>query len=92
MPDPKELKVNDRVRFVSLPEEWDDPQYQVFACSVRFMQRLIKRGRASRVKKIDRYGTPWIAARFRQGKVIHYHSWGITEETGWVKVQSRKQK
>ena len=32
MPDPKSLRVGDRVRFVSLPEEWDDPGYVVRPC------------------------------------------------------------
>lgn len=89
MPDPKKLKVNDRVRFVSLPQEWDDPKFTIHASSVRFMKQLIKRKYSSRIHEIDKNSFPWIEARIRRGDVIEYHSWCISEETGWVKVKKR---
>ncbi|QDT40914.1 hypothetical protein Pan241w_09730 [Gimesia alba] len=92
MPDPKQLKVNDRVRFVSLPEEWDNPKFTVHASCVRFMKQLIQRKYSSQIHELDENGFPLIEARIRTGKVIVYHGWCIFEETGWVKVQPRKKK
>jgi hypothetical protein len=89
MPDPMTLKVGDRVRFISLPQEWDDPKYQVQPCSVRFMKELVARTWPSRVFRIDDVGTPWIRARFTTGPVKGYHEWGIMEHTGWRKVTVR---
>lgn len=40
MSDPKKLKVGDRVQFVSLPEEWQDPRYTVLPDSVQFMKTM----------------------------------------------------
>lgn len=89
MPDPKRLKVGDRVRFVCLPDEWDDPLQTVPPESVEFMKAMIARNGASRVCEVDEYGTPWICARIRRGGKVEHHSWGILEKTGWRKVQPR---
>ena len=35
---PMKLQVGDRVRFVDLPEEWQDPQYTVLPESIEFME------------------------------------------------------
>jgi hypothetical protein len=43
MPDPKSLKVGDRVRFVSIPTEWSAPGYVVPREDMTFMKRMIKR-------------------------------------------------
>lgn len=89
MPDPKSLKVDDRVRFIALPDEWERPGYQLPKESLAFMKAMIKRTWSSRVYMIDEYGTPWIEARMRQrGRYVH-HSWGILESTGWRKVVRR---
>ena len=90
MPDPRTLAVGDRVRFVSLPEEWERPGYYVHPESVEFMKTLIARKRSSRVCRIDEHGIPWIDARTRDedGK-IGWHSWSIFESTGWVRAQRR---
>lgn len=89
MPDPKKLKVGDRVRFVSLPEEWRDPQYTVLPESVEFMEVMIARSWPSRVFEIDEFGTPWIAARIRKHGQYEHHAWGIFEETGWRTVKAK---
>jgi hypothetical protein len=34
MPVPKKLKVGDRVRFVSLPREWNDPKFTIVPESI----------------------------------------------------------
>jgi hypothetical protein len=89
MPDPKRLKVGDRVRFVSLPDEWQDPKYFVHKESVDFMNVMISRSWPSRVYEIDEYGTPWIEARIRRKGRVEYHTWGIFERTGWRLVCAR---
>lgn len=88
MPDPKQLNVGDRVKFVSMPEEWQAPGYCVHSESVEFMQVMISRRWPSRVYEIDEYGTPWIAARIRKDEHIEHHTWGIFEKTGWRLITS----
>ena len=89
MQDPQELRVGDRVRFIALPEEWSRPGYTVHRSSISFMKMLIRRQFPSRVYQIDKYGTPWIAARIRRKGRIEYHTWGILEATGWRLVRRR---
>lgn len=90
MPDPRLLRVNDRVRFVGLPEEWAEPGHRVHDESLELMNALIARGRPARVGRIGDDGFPWIDVRIRRrdGTVAH-HSWGIYETTGWVRVRRR---
>ena len=90
MPDPRELRVGDRVRFVGLPDEWSEPGYQVHDESVALIRTLIERGRSSRVCKITEDGYPWIEVRVRcQDGALEHHSWGIYDSTGWVRVVPR---
>ena len=89
MPDPKQLKVGDRVRFVSLPDEWRDPQSTVLPESVEFMESMISRTWPSRVYEIDEFGTPWIAARIWKNGRLEHHTWGIFEQSGWRIVRRR---
>lgn len=90
MPDPKGLKIGDRVRFVDLPEEWKRPGVGVPTSSATFLKILIARGRPCRIARVDEDGFPWIEARTRRrdGRVIH-HSWCIFESSGWRKVERR---
>jgi len=89
MPDPMKLKLGDRIRFVSLPDEWNDPHYFVHQECIEFMKAMISRSWPSRIYEIDEYGTPWIAARIRKGGRIEHHIWAIFEETGWRFVRRR---
>ena len=87
MPSPRRLKVGDRVRFVSLPEEWEQPGYRVHASSIRLMNVLIRRGRPCRVARVE-HGGPWIDARLRgRNGRVERHSWMIREKTGWRQVE-----
>ena len=90
MPEPQSLKVGDRVRFVSLPEEWKQAGYSTPKMSVTFMKRMLKRATPVRVKMIDKFGTPWIEAVTIERGRRNYHFWAITENTGWRKVMPRK--
>jgi hypothetical protein len=90
MPDPKKLKINDRIRFIDYPDEWNIPKYTVSRESKRFMKQMLRRKFSSRICKIDEYGHPWIAARFKVKGKIEHHSWRIVENTGWRKINRRK--
>jgi hypothetical protein len=89
VPDPKRLKVGDRVRFIALPDEWARPDFWVHRESVAFMKAMVRRTWPSRIVKIDEFGYPWITARMRVRGRIHFHSWLITESTGWRPVRRR---
>jgi hypothetical protein len=86
MPDPTQLKIGDRIRFISLPDEWSDPQRSLHRDSLVFMKRMIKRRYSSRVFKIDHCGYPWIKAKLRERSTVVHHYWCISESTGWRKV------
>jgi hypothetical protein len=92
MPSPRRLRVGDRVRFVSLPEEWNAPGYTIHKSSVEFMKRMIRRGRSCRIAFIEG-GGPWIVARLRckDGR-REYHQWRIIEKTGWRLVEKRRRR
>ena len=89
MPDPKTLKVGDKVRFISVPKEWSDPKITVHRDDVKFMKAIIARGRPSRIYEVDEYGTPWVAMRLQGLSGLEHHTWGIMEKTGWRKVVPR---
>ena len=89
MPDPHSLKVGDRIRFVSIPEEWNEPGREPTRESMRFMKHMLKRKSLSRVYEIDEYGQPWISARLRINGKVEHHRWAIMESTGWRKVRKR---
>lgn len=89
MPDPRTLKVGDKIRFISIPDEWSLPKYKVPRESKRFMNHMLMRRLSSRVYEIDEYGHPWIAARLKIKGKIEHHSWAIKESTGWRKVKKR---
>jgi hypothetical protein len=85
----RRLRVGDQVRFVRMPRGVDAPGYRFPRCTRRLYERLIERGRPSRVFKIDAWGLPWIRCRFRHkdGK-WEYHILAINDDS-WVLVQSR---
>lgn len=84
------LKVDDRIRLVHLPPEWDRPGYHLPSGTRRLVRRLITCGRSLRVSEVDEWGAPWVECRFRRpGGGWEYHSLAITEG-GWVRVQSRR--
>ena len=89
MPDPKKLKVGDRVRFVCLPEEWNDPDRSLPRDSCRFMKQMIRRRFSSQIAWKDDDGFPWLVAKIRERGGYKEHWWGILESTGWRKVRRR---
>ena len=89
MPDPRKLKVGDHVRFVAIPDEWQVRDRCIPRDSIAFMKRMIRRRHPSRVARKSDEGYPWIDAQIVQRGKRHYHSWLITEATGWRLVQTR---
>ena len=89
MPDPKKLKIGDKVKFVALPDEWNAPGYFVHDETVAFMKAMIARTWPSQVCRIDEDGYAWIQARMRHGDGIAHHEWGIFAKTGWRLVRQR---
>jgi hypothetical protein len=88
VPDPRKLKVGDRVRFVAMADEWSQPNYKLPRADREFMKAMIKRQFPSRIDHIDEFGFPWIIARLKGGRDLHM--WGIMESTGWRRVKKRK--
>lgn len=91
MPDPRRLRVGDRLVYVALPAHWARPDVGVPASSRRFLRAIVARGRSVRVHRKDDDGYPWFRARLRRpdGGVEH-HEWGVFETTGWRRVAPRK--
>lgn len=87
MPNPRKLKVGDRVRFFAMPDEWSHPQFTLSAYDRDFMKAMIKRQFPSRIYWVDDFGYPWIKARIKQRNKYVWHSWGISETTGWRQVK-----
>jgi hypothetical protein len=89
MPDPRRLKVGDQVRFVAIPDEWLRRNRALHRDSLAFMKNMISRKSPSRIWRIDDSGYPWIRARMMYRGKPHYHSWLITESSGWRLVRRR---
>jgi hypothetical protein len=91
MPDPRRLRVGDRIVYVALPDEWRRPEIRVHAASRRFLRTIVARGRPVRIARVDDDGRPWFRARMRRkdGRLEH-HEWCVVETTGWRRVAPRK--
>ncbi len=85
MPNPKLLKIGQRVVFYQQPKEWAIPGYTLHEESRLFMQLLIKRKRRCTINNIDEFGVPWCEITLRVSGKAETHSWGIFEKSGWRK-------
>jgi hypothetical protein len=86
-----ELKVGDRIRITGVPGV-GIPGYYIHRDTVRAYKKLIARGRSVRIFKIDKYGSPWYAFRFRlkSGK-WEYHWLAVYDtDTNWIVVKRRQ--
>src|SRR5262245_44582571 len=84
------LRIGDRIRLVSMPLEWDRPDYRVPPCTRRLMRRLIARKRALRICEVDDWGAPWVHCRIRRPDNRWAHHWLTITQGGWVRVRHRK--
>lgn len=91
MPDPRSLRVGDRIRFVAFPDAWSEPGYLVHAEDRAFLRDRIERRRVCRIARLDADGWPWFDGRTvdAEGRTVH-HSWGVFESTGWERVRGRR--
>lgn len=93
MPDPKKLKIEDRIRYVSIPDEFLVPGRYYPEDDFLFVQTLIDRKGSCRIFEISKDGYPCFRAITQENdgtKVYHYYT--VIEKTGWVKVKPRKKK
>ena len=90
--DPSQLKVNDRIRIVSLPVKVGQPGYQIHVDTLRAYRALIKRRQSVRISYIDDWGMPWFAFKLRRKRGDwEYHSMGVgIDDQNWVKVVRKK--
>ena len=86
MPDPKSLKVGDKIRFISIPLEWNESGFQVLPESKEFMNDLIKQNAVVVKIRIDEYCNPWFEVDICSGKSNGENSWAVFESSGWVFV------
>jgi hypothetical protein len=85
----RDLRIGDRIRIVRLPTEWGQRGYHVPKSTCTLYRRLIQRGRAVRVFKIDEFGIPWIACRFRRKDGSwEYHYLAVNDDS-WARVRTR---
>lgn len=81
----KSLKLRDRIRIVSLPEQPLD------AAGTIILKRLIKSRGVREIDWIDdKQGYPWFTYMLRRRGKIESHSIAICDEKSWVRVKSRK--
>ena len=84
MPDPKLLKIGDKIKFISVPLEWNYPDYRVFPESKEFMDDLINQGEIVVINRIDEYNNPWFEVVIVRGNSKGENSWAVFESSGWV--------
>jgi hypothetical protein len=88
----RDLRIGDRIRFVSMPTEFARPGYFVHRDTLRVYRRLIERRRPVRIAYFGDWGdqkVPWIRCQFcRKDGRIEYHSLMINHD-GWVRVRPR---
>lgn len=89
MPNPKTLKIGDKIKFIHHPVEWDDPKFHIDKWDKKFMDILISRGYWQKISKIDEYGKPWIQTRIKNKNRVEHHGWAIVEKTGWIKYNKK---
>ena len=85
MPNPDNLKVGDKVMFTGLPEVWEGST-GVSTEDVEFMKKVAALGGVYSVYEIDEYGCPWVEIVLPTENGVEEHTWGIFENSGWVKV------
>ena len=89
MPNPKILKIGDKIKFIHRPAEWNNHKFHTDKEDKKFMDILISRGYWQRISEIDEYGKPWIHVRIKNKNRIEHHTWAIMEKTGWVKYNKK---
>ena len=86
-PNPRELRVGDRIRIIRLPGE-GVPGYYLHPDTRRVFKKLMARGRSVRIARIDGQGVTWFACRFRlKSGHWEWHELSVCElDNNWVRV------
>jgi hypothetical protein len=83
------LRFGSQIRFVRLPTFQGKPGGGLLPETLELYERLIARGRASRVYQVDKDGLPWIRCQFRrESGQWEYHYLAINDDS-WELVKSR---
>jgi hypothetical protein len=87
---PSDLKVGDRIRIIKMPGE-GVPGYYLHPDTGRVFKKLIARGWAVRIARVDEYGSPWYTCRFRlrKGQWESHHLAVCDLDNNWVMVKPR---
>lgn len=90
---PCDLGIGDRIKIIKMPGE-GVPGYYLDPDTKRVFKKLIARGRSLRIARIDEYGTPWYACRFRMNSGRwEWHDLAVSElDDNWVWVTTRREK
>jgi len=85
----RDRRVGDRIRIVRMPSDADAPGYSFAPQTRRLYKRLIARARPLRISRIDGYGLPWVACRFRRPNGSWDCHWLAVNDDSWGRVRSR---
>ena len=90
---PSELQIGDQIRIIELPGV-GIPGYVLHANTKRVFEKLISRGRAVRISRVDEAGSRWYSCRFRgKNGTWEFHALDASElDHNWVKVIPRHKK
>ena len=91
MPDPRALKLGDRIRIIAIPTgdaaqaadamRRGDPLFQ---WTMRILQRLADRKDIVRIDAIDEYGQPWFSYQFRNKRgAWEHHTLVVMDADSW---------
>src|SRR6516164_5054356 len=85
-----DLRVDDRIRIIGIPGA-GDLNYYLHRDTKRAYKELIARGRSLGIVKIDEYGDPWFAFRFRMknGKWEYHWLSILASDDNWAPVIPR---
>lgn len=88
---PSDLKVGDRIRIIGIPGE-GIPGYWLHPDTERVFKKLTARGTPVRIGRIDEYGSPWYACRFRMknGRWESHYLGVFDNDNNWVLVKRRQ--
>lgn len=85
MPDPRKLKIGDRIKYIARPAHWHRSDCTVGNEDIAFIDTIIRRKYWQRISNIDQNGNRWFRAILTIKNERIYHSWAVLERTGWIK-------
>ena len=85
------LKVNDRIRIISIPGE-NNANYCIHFSTKQAYKKLINRKRSVRINRIDKHDQPWYDFKLQRkdGSWEKHTMCVMKDDNNWIKVQKRK--